>query len=219
VIQFTGRQPVRQPVVAFGVLPEAQAQFVDRQPAGGSLLPVQPVATAAGLQFRQDSPVLGPAFGAAERPQEEVVPPPVDHADGDAGLPLVRFVGIRRWRTLRSAGHAKPPYAEQFRILSGFDAALPNVGRCATTRRKVCNYCSALNLQKWTLQDLNLFTSLVATPTPSTTFASNSFPLNALPSANTWHRVAKILYQVVQHGGTFEAPDFWPTRSTPLAGR
>ena len=41
----------------------------------------------------------------------------------------------------------------------------------------------------------------------STTSVTNPLPRQCLPSSAMWHRMAFVLYQMVPHGGTYEAPD------------
>jgi hypothetical protein len=67
------------------------------------------VAAPVDLQFGQDSTVLGSTFGAAERPQDKIVPPAVEQANGDARLALVRLFGVSWWRAVWSAWHRQPP--------------------------------------------------------------------------------------------------------------
>src|SRR5262249_17504967 len=78
---------------------------------------------------------------------------------------------------------------------------------------QVCAACMSAITIKWALQDLNLFRWVVPTSFRFVTSGNNSCRCLCLGSRAVQHRVASVLYGSVQHGGTFEAPEFKATRS------
>jgi hypothetical protein len=105
-------------------------------------------AAAVGLPLGQDAGVLLAALRGAVAAEEDVAAAAEAVGQGDDGLAALLVEAVNG--NVVTAGHSpEPPCAEEFRAVSGFQAALPTVGMYAKLR-------SAKDLCQWALQDSNL---------------------------------------------------------------